>query len=220
MPRRAPEITEWFDREATILSLAAGRSVLHLGCVGDPDLAAGELADAYRCGLHARLTAVATTVGVDRNAEALQRWRQDHGVDNTITGDVEDLSELPLGTTFDLIVAADLIEHLSNPGRLLDGIRALCERDTEVVITTPNAFGAANYLRYLRGTFADGEEHVAMFNPVNIVTLLERHRFRVERLATCHQASAVDSRVFRIGAPLLGRFPKLGGTLFVVARAA
>jgi hypothetical protein len=89
-----------------------------------------------------------------------------------------------------------------------------------VVITTPNAFGAASQLRYLRGTFADGDEHVITFNPVNLVGLLERHHFRVERLSTCHQAAAARSRTFRVGAPFMRHVPKLGGTLFAVVGTA
>jgi 2-polyprenyl-3-methyl-5-hydroxy-6-metoxy-1,4-benzoquinol methylase len=117
-----------------------------------------------------------------------------------------------------VIVAGDIIEHLSNPGRLLDGVHALCGPDTAVIVTTPNAFGLVNYLRYLRGVFADGDEHVVTFNPANLVSLVERHHFTVDTVATCHQEAAAHSALFPLGAWLLKRFPKLGGTLFVVAR--
>jgi len=80
--------------------------------------------------------------------------------DSVVHGDVERLDELPVDQKFDTVIAGDIIEHLSNPGQMLAGIKRFCGSDTRVIITTPNAFGAPNYLRYSAGRFREGAEHV------------------------------------------------------------
>ena len=46
-------------------------------------------------------------------------------------------SEVDLQETFDVIVCGELIEHISNPGLMLDGIKDLC-MTSRSYSTTPN----------------------------------------------------------------------------------
>jgi 2-polyprenyl-3-methyl-5-hydroxy-6-metoxy-1,4-benzoquinol methylase len=116
-------------------------------------------------------------VGVDRGGAVIEEMRKLGIFDNVVRGDVERLDELPMDQKFDVVIAGDIIEHLSNPGQMLDGIKRFCRADTRVIITTPNAFGAPNYLRYSTGKFREGAEHVMSFNEQNLVTLLQRHGY-------------------------------------------
>jgi 2-polyprenyl-3-methyl-5-hydroxy-6-metoxy-1,4-benzoquinol methylase len=113
-------------------------------------------------------------VGVDRSGAEIEQMRKLGIFDNVVLGDVERLDELATNQKFDVVIAGEIIEHLSNPGRMLDGIKRFCRADTRVIITTPNAFGAPNYLRYSAGRFREGAEHVMTFNEHNLVTLLRR----------------------------------------------
>lgn len=215
-------ITGYVGRDDFVLRQARDKRVLHLGCVGGTDQPTQQRTNSYPSTLHARLSAIAkTTLGVDRSAEVVCEWRDRHRVSNILIGNVEELDLLDLRPEFDLIVAGDIIEHLSCPGRMLDGIRRICTSETRVIITTPNAFGLPNYLRFVSGRFQDGEQHVLTFNPVNLVQILERHDLRVVELKTCWQSRSKDAGGvgFKIGRRLFERLPRLGGTLLAVARS-
>ena len=137
--------------------------------------------------LHWKLTELSETVGVDRSVTVIDEYRKLGVFTNIVAGDVERLEELPITRKFDVVIAGDIIEHLSNPGRMLDGIKRFCTGDTQIIITTPNAFGAPNFLRYSVGRFREGAEHVMTFNQQNLVTLLTRHEYSLSESHTCFQ---------------------------------
>ena len=208
-------------KEEFILRLASGRSVLHLGCVGFTDLATGDRVRSAKQSLHWKLTQLSETVGVDRSVAVIDGYRELGVFTNIVAGDVERLDELQLTRKFDVVVAGDIIEHLSNPGRMLDGIKRFCNGNTDVVITTPNAFGAPNFLRYSVGKFREGAEHVMSFNEQNLVSLLNRHGYSICELHTCFQPRSADKHsafVFSLGRKLFELLPRFGGTLLVVAK--
>jgi 2-polyprenyl-3-methyl-5-hydroxy-6-metoxy-1,4-benzoquinol methylase len=207
-------------KEDFIVRISTGLTVLHLGCVGFTDLDGEDRVKFAKQSLHWKLTQCSNVVGVDRSGAVIEQMRKLGIFANVVPGDVERLNELPVNQKFDIVIAGDIIEHLSNPGRMLDGIKRFCRADTRVIITTPNAFGAPNYLRYSAGRFHEGAEHVMSFNEQNLVTLLQRHGYAVAELHTCFQprsAEALNSLAFRAGKSILKLFPRFGGTLMVVA---
>ncbi len=208
-------------KEEFILKVAAGRSVLHLGCVGFTDLAPSDRVRFAKQSLHWKLTQLSETVGVDRSVGVIDEYRKLGVFTNIVAGDVERLDELQITRRFDVVIAGDIIEHLSNPGRMLDGIRRFCTENTQVIITTPNAFGSPNFLRYSIGRFQEGAEHVMSFNQQNLVNLLNRHGYSLSELHTCFQPRSADKHratVFTLGRKVFELFPRFGGTLLVVAR--
>jgi len=208
-------------KEDFIVGISSGLSILHLGCVGFTDLDGEERVKSAKQSLHWKLTQRPKVVGVDRSRAVIEEMRKVGIFDNVVAGDVERLDELPLNQKFDIIIAGDIIEHLSNPGRMLDGIKRFCGPDTRVIITTPNAFGAPNYLRYSAGRFREGAEHVMSFNEQNLVTLLKRHGYGIAESHTCFQprsAEAHNSLAFQAGKSIFKLFPRFGGTLMIIAR--
>lgn len=210
----------FFARNDEILKLARGKSVLHIGCVGFADLPNEQRIALAQQSLHFALTKEADTVGVDYSHAAIAYFRE-HGVfDNVYFGNAEDLknAEIPR-KKFDVVVAGDIIEHLSCPGLFLEGVRGIMDEDSLLVVTTPNAFGLASFIRYCRGRFREGLEHVASYNSENIAQLLARHGFAVASIDTCYQEHAKTfGAVFQVGKMVLRAMPHLGGTLFVTAR--
>lgn len=203
------------------MKTSSGLSVLHLGCVGFTDLDGEQRVKSAKQSLHWKLTQCSNVVGVDRSSRVIEELRRLRIFDNVVYGDVERLDELPVRQTFDLVIAGDIIEHLSNPGRMLDGIYRFCTADTRIIITTPNAFGAPNFLRHSVGKFREGAEHVMSFNEQNLTTLLRRHGYVVAESHTCFQPRSADAHnhlAFRLGTGLLKMFPRFGGTLLVVAK--
>lgn len=168
--------------------------------------------------MHHALTSCADTTGVDYSREAVESLRSSHIFDNVLHGDAEHLEELGLKPEFDVVVAGNIIEHLSNPGRMLDGIRSVCRDDTRVVVTTNHAFGLLAFVRYLGDRYVEGREHVFTMNAQHMHNLAARHGFEVVELDTCYEDHATHSRLFKVGRAFFEAFPKFGGTLFAVLR--
>lgn len=209
----------YVNRDEAILEIARGQRVLHLGCVGNTDLSSEQRIHLAQQSLHWKLSKQADVVGVDYSAEVIEEYKRLGIFNNIFPGDVQRLEELKFEGAFDVVIAADIIEHLSNPGGMLTGIKNFCSDASRIVITTPHAFGLPNFIRFLRGTFTDGAEHVMTFNFDNMHNLLVRHGYGIERFDTCFQSHASSSRVlFPIGKRIFRSFPKLGGTILVVAR--
>lgn len=210
----------YYSKTGRILDICKGKNVLHIGCVGFADLQTSQRVELAEKSLHYALTKSANTVGVDYSREAINYFQEHNVFNNVLHGNAEHLEELGLEQKFDVVVAGDIIEHLTNPGRMLDGIHSICRPDTLVIITTPHAFGLLSFLRFLANRFVEGQEHVFTMNSQNIQHMAERHGFEVVELATCFQDHATNSPAFKLGRAFFERFPRLGGTLFVVLRPA
>ena len=212
--------SHYLDRDQAIVEIARGRRVLHLGCVGHTDCPPEQRVQSAPQTLHWKLSEAANTTGVDYSADVVAEYERLNIFDNIVPGDVQRLEDIAVDEIFEVVVAADIIEHLSNPGALLDGIKRFCDHDTRVVITTPHAFGLPNYVRFVLGRFRDGAEHVMTFNICNILNLLSRHGYAIDQIDTCHQAHAKKrGAAFTVAKAFFETAPKYGGTLFVVARA-
>jgi 2-polyprenyl-3-methyl-5-hydroxy-6-metoxy-1,4-benzoquinol methylase len=214
------EINQYIERDSELIRLADGKKVLHLGCVGFTDGTHAEKIALAKSSLHARLSEVALEcTGVDLDGDAIRELRDLKVFTNVIEGDVQKLSELPdsLGD-YDLVIAGDIIEHISNPGLMLKGIHSFMKPGGRLIVSTPNAFGIASYIKYLRGSFREGAQHVLCFNPITLRQLLERNGFEIENAYSCYQSRAASlyGRTFRIFRTLLEYFPHLGGTLLVI----
>jgi len=76
---------------------------------------------------------------------------------------------------FDVVVASELIEHLSNVGLFLDNVKSLLKANGLVIITTPNA----QCIRHLFFTSSHSHDHVVTFTMQLLVQLLIRHGFTI-----------------------------------------
>ena len=127
------------QRVEFIKSICAGKKVLHLGCANYP-----YTRDAIEKNmlLHLELAKSAQELyGFDYDQEGLDILA-DAGVTNLYRADLEDLATVPLNETFDVVIGGEMIEHLSNPGRFLEGIKRFMNQETDLVITTINAYCA------------------------------------------------------------------------------
>jgi SAM-dependent methyltransferase len=161
------------DRREFILERCAGRRVLHLGCVDRPyleeKLASGTL-------LHAVLVErAADALGIDSDPDGVRLF-EERGWP-TICADVERLPELDFD--FDLVVAGEIIEHLSNPGLFLDSLARRLGPGIEVILTTPNAYAVRRYWRFLLGHEQVHPDHVAYYSPLTLREALRRAGFVV-----------------------------------------
>jgi glycosyltransferase involved in cell wall biosynthesis len=165
------------SRNQAILRLCAGKAVLHLGFVDE-----GLLDDRLRqeSWLHAMLARVAAkVVGIDISEQGVRRAQQ-VGYADCYVADVERLSSASFPRLdYDIILAADIIEHLDNPGLFLGELHSVTTEKTLVVITTPNALNIKTFFYPLAGVEYVHPDHNLYCSPTTLSTLLEKHGFQV-----------------------------------------
>jgi SAM-dependent methyltransferase len=136
--------------------------------------------------LHSALAETASELyGFDFDQEGIDVLAA-RGFTNLYRADLEKLDEVPLDTTFDVIVAGEMIEHLNSPGLFLNGIKRFMNERTKLVVTTVNAYSGMRFFVYgLRGDGGSVEpvhpDHVAYYSYSTLKLLLERHGFHVAR---------------------------------------
>lgn len=166
-----------YDRWEYIKPLVAGKTVLDVGC-------ASEMSKFKSGFMHGKIRDCAhETVGVDINKTQVMFLRN-QGYD-IILGNAETVK---LGRLFDVIVAGELIEHLSNPGLFLDNMRHHLKADGKLIITTPNRTPIHLYLQILRRNKGQDytkniPRHVLYFDKSSLFALAERHSFKVSSFA-------------------------------------
>ena len=209
------------EKHARIVEICEGRRVLHLGCVGFTDSPVEEKVRLAKKSLHQRLTDCCDCTGVDLDRDSVMQLQERGIFKNVLVGDAEALEQLDATIPkFDLAVAGDIIEHLSNPGRMLDGVKRWLKPDGLLLVSTPNAFGLPGYVRFVMGRYREGLQHVLAFNSIVLEQLLKRHGYEITNIWTCHQPAAAGGNglLFKLGRIFFSCFPKFGGTLLVVAK--
>lgn len=201
------------DRRRFLVERARGRRVVHLGC-------ADERLTRARAGtgnlLHQELARVADElIGVDLSEQGLQDLSAIvPGVYRC--GDVERLGEVPLPDECDLVIAAELIEHLGRPVDFLGGLRDYLQRTgATALVTTPNAYSWTHFVRYaVRRREWVHPDHLCLYSPTTLAESVERsglvakatyvHAWsRGARGARSVVVGAVDRMVLRVN-PWLG----------------
>jgi SAM-dependent methyltransferase len=82
--------------------------------------------------------------------------------------------------TFDVVVAAELLEHLNNPGMFLQSVRTVMRERTILLVTVPNCLRHTNYANALKGVEMVHPDHNYWFSPTTIQTLLNRNGYHIK----------------------------------------
>lgn len=129
--------TKVVSRVPEILRLCANKRILHIGCSDAPFTK--EKGDEL---LHKKLSLITGSDmlwGLDISAEGVELM-QEMGFDNIIYANAEDVTSNSLKEqSFDIVLAAEVIEHVDNPGLFLESLRSFMSENSELVITTTNA---------------------------------------------------------------------------------
>jgi 2-polyprenyl-3-methyl-5-hydroxy-6-metoxy-1,4-benzoquinol methylase len=186
------------DRWHFVLEKAArAHSILHVGCTTAPNTqrrwASGTM-------LHKALCDQASAsgqnvVGLDIDESALQWLSSRMPGARLICGDAHRIADHVPGERFDLIVAGDVIEHLSNPGLFLDSCHAVLTDNGSIVLSTINAFGCIRFLKAVLGHEAVHGEHTAYYSMSTMKRLSELSRFELNEVRYC----LFESHLWRTG---------------------
>lgn len=171
------------QRTDFILDQCRGKKVLHLGCTNYP-----YTAEAIRDNmlLHSEIEKVASDAfGFDLDQDGIDILTA-AGSKNIFRADLENLADLDLNESFDVIIAGEIIEHLNNPGLFLSGIQRFMRKGTVLVLTTVNAYCAMRFFYYgLRGKGGRVElvhpDHVAYYSYFTLKLLIERSGLQVDQ---------------------------------------
>ena len=163
------------ERIKEIIVRCEGDIILDIGCVATQ---LGNLKEKIESNLwlHEELTKrFSKVVGIDIKKKEIQELKK-MGYDVRY-GNAEDFR---LDENFDTIVAGELIEHLSNPGKFLDACRNHLKEEGKLILTTPNPFWIEYSIRkiFRMGLYVN-PEHTAWYDESVLTQLAERHRFEV-----------------------------------------
>jgi 2-polyprenyl-3-methyl-5-hydroxy-6-metoxy-1,4-benzoquinol methylase len=150
------------DREAFILERVAGKRVLDIG-------ASGALHDKVRAASQA-------TIGIDRQArEGVLAVDLDEIINyyDGLGPDIPVIAEFP-----QLILCGEVLEHLANPGWLLQRLHTQYP-SVPLLVTAPNAFAKAGTRHIQQGIENVNRDHVAWYSYTTLKTLLVRYDYTV-----------------------------------------
>jgi SAM-dependent methyltransferase len=218
------------DRIDYLLKLAAGKRVIHVGFV---DVGLTKVKIDRTTWLHGRLAEVALElVGIDANDQGVRDAQvagfTAYAADCQRAAEVEALELQPA----DVVIAGELIEHLSCPGAFLDAMRVLLRNRGLLVLTTPNASALTNFAAALVHHEIVSSDHVAWYSRRTIETLLIRHGWQVSDfayyaakrfkpspdLSIGNRFRAITINTWRVASrPLVSIWPSLADGLIVTA---
>ena len=162
------------ERFKLIKPYIENKTVLDIGCCGWYS---------HKCGpfelegwLHTNIKRYAKSVlGIDVSKECIG-FLKEKGY-NVKMANAEDFD---LNQRFDVIVAGELIEHLSNFQGFLNSVKKHLKRDGLLILSTPNMFYFREALfLVLRGYPPVHPEHTCYFEEVTLRQLLNRFSFSV-----------------------------------------
>ncbi|MGH9691180.1 MAG: class I SAM-dependent methyltransferase [Candidatus Acidiferrales bacterium] len=134
-------------------------------------------------------------LGLDIDAYEIERMKQ-----AGFRVEVGDAQNLQFNSSFDTVLAGELIEHLQNPGRFLEGSARALKPGGRLVLSTPNVFSVMLNLMYWKNyDRAFNPEHALWLCPQTLRELLRRSGFRMEKLCFVDdlEPALVSSRFYR-----------------------
>lgn len=118
------------------------------------------------------------TVGIDIDEEGIQ-YLQQEGYDARIA----DATAFDFNEEFDVIVAGELIEHLSDFDGFLQSVHENLKDDGNFILSTPNVFFFERFWSlFWNGDITVNSEHTCWFDEHTLTQLLDRYGFRVDEI--------------------------------------
>ncbi len=136
-------------------------------------------------------------VGIDKVEEEVKKLRE-KGY-NILVGDAESMK---LNQKFDVIMAGNVIEHLSNPGIFLRNMKNHLKDDGKIIITTDNEGGFPSSFHTLcLGYIPENPDHTMVFNYSCLRELTTRESLIIKKYYYCQSKDTpqkyYDSLVLR-----------------------
>lgn len=180
------------------------KRVLDIGCYGD------RTSYGHPHWLHGHISDVADDImGIDINEQGIKELQEDgYEVYHKNAEDFE------LEETFDIVVGAEVIEHLTNPSGFLESVEKHLNEDGILLITTPNLHSLFILGAYLSPFYTE-KEHSIGFTPTVLENLLNRCGWKVKSIELVTHEDIPSSGI-RIINSLVPK--RLNFTIFCIAQ--
>lgn len=158
------------EKIAFILDQCKAKNVLDIGCLGQDF---NFQSDAW---LHGKIKTVADKiVGVDVVINLITEANS-KGYNIIHFEKLEDIKEL-----FDIVLMADVIEHVDNPVELLKTYSRFMKDDGVIIVTTPNAKRAFDFINILLSNkYWLHPEHTMWLCPFTMIEIIRRAELKVK----------------------------------------
>ena len=180
--RKIPRV-KMIRRDDWLVKACQEKRVLHIGCTDSPITT--DKIDNQEL-LHFKLAAVAKEIiGLDIDREGIEILSKLMPNYTFVVHSAENLDSCPeiAKQRFDVIVAADVIEHMSNIGLFLEGVTNLLEPQGKLLIATPQSFSIKRMIPMLfMGYEYVHYDHIAYFSVATLSRLLSRYRLTIQKV--------------------------------------
>lgn len=198
-----PGRMDWRHIEEYVARIApSGGRVLDFGC--------------HTGGLLKRLGPKYARTGIEVNERAAAVAREQTGAEV-----VHDLASLPAGARFDIVIAADVVEHFTDPGKIIASLLGVLAPGGTLIVTTGDADCVLWNLAGARWWYCFYAEHLSFISKRWMLGWLQRTgsqavlaeamTFRHERLSPARYAVQCCLLLVYLAAP--GLYVRLGGRL-------
>lgn len=154
-----------------------------------------------------------TVHGIEISGQAAEKAKK--VLDQIVVGNIEDdLFPWP-GEKYDVIICADILEHLFDPGRVLEKIKQLLKPEGRIIISLPNI---ANYwirkelllgrFEYMNGGLLD-RGHIRHFTYDTALALFKKSGFELVRATAKIELPAIlnyPDKLLHFIAPMARRY--------------
>ncbi len=168
------------ERDSWLVSMCENYTVLHLGCTDYP-ITQSRLGEGRM--LHQKLAGVARSiVGVDIDAAGIEQLKASMPDLEFIAYDGEHLRDCVqlANRHFEVVVAADVLEHVPNPGAFLSNAGHFVAPGGKLVLTTPCAFSIKRIAGLgLTGVEQVHHDHTAYYSLATLTKLLDFAGLRI-----------------------------------------
>ncbi len=128
--------------------------------------------------------------GIEANVDAAETARPYYREIFTLDLESDDIKDALTGRRYDVIVCADVLEHLRDPGELLKTLSPLLASDGQLLISIPNVGHVGVVMELLDGDFRYREEgildatHLRFFTRRSLLRMLDEHGLHAEIVDT------------------------------------
>ena len=186
------EPTVTFDRNEWIKERVKDWDVLHVGCTDYPmtkeRLKSGHL-------LHEKIRYSAELVkGIDLDHASIELMNT-AGFNDVSFMDAEAMT---FKDQFDIVLAGDVVEHLSNPGKFFEGAAKALRDNGVLIVAVPSALSLAQIKAWIFNREDVHKDHVAYYSPKTLAEAARREGFLPVGLTYTVQSDGEgEGRLFR-----------------------
>ncbi|MCO6499798.1 MAG: methyltransferase domain-containing protein [Vicingus serpentipes] len=167
-------------RKDEIIKYCKDKSVLHLGFIQHSEFYEQKIKE--NDWLHGKIAEVSKKlVGIDYLEKDVNIISEKYGYE-CYFGDVMDMDGIECSEKFEVIICGELIEHIENPGLMLEGVKRFMDSESILIITTPNPWMDTRIKLIKNGQLEDkwlNKEHVSWFSFETLKQLLDRKKYDI-----------------------------------------